>query len=108
MGVNESEDLERVLQHLSCQEKVAEFCLWGRSMGAVTILYYLTKQYFWNNLHSNIIIRAIVLDSPFSNMQKLMYEIGSSKISLPDFVFTPVINSIMERVTVKLGFNLIK
>lgn len=52
-------------------------------MGAVTILYYLTKQYYWNNLHSNIIVRAVVLDSPFSNMQKLMYEIGSSKISLP-------------------------
>lgn len=77
-------------------------------MGAVTILYYLTKQYYWNNLHSGTIIRAVVLDSPFSNMQKLMYEVGSSKISLPDFVFTPVINSIMEKVTLKLGFNLIK
>lgn len=77
-------------------------------MGAVTILYYLTKQYYWNNLHSGITIRAVVLDSPFSNMQKLMYEVGSSKINLPDFVFTPVINSIMERITMKLGFNLIK
>ena len=52
-------------------------------MGAVTILYYLTKQYYWNNLHSNTTVRAVVLDSPFSNMQKLMYEIGSSKITLP-------------------------
>jgi hypothetical protein len=77
-------------------------------MGAVTILYYLTKQYYWNNLHSGTTIRAVVLDSPFSNMQKLMYEVGSSKISLPDFVFTPVINSIMEKITMKLGFNLIK
>lgn len=77
-------------------------------MGAVTILYYLTKQYYWNNLHSNITIRAVVLDSPFSNMQKLMYEIGSSKITLPEFVFTPIINSITERITIKLGINLIK
>ena len=77
-------------------------------MGAVTILYYLTKQYYWNHMHSGIVIRAVVLDSPFSNMQKLMYEIGSNKISLPEFVFTPVVNSIVERITVKLGFNLIK
>lgn len=77
-------------------------------MGAVTILYYLTKQYFWNNLHSGMVVRSVVLDSPFSNMQKLMYEIAWSKISLPEFVFVPIVNSINDRVCAKIGVNLLK
>jgi len=51
-------------------------------MGAVTILYYLTKQYF-SNCRNGVIINSIVLDSPFSNMRKLMYEIGANNVGLP-------------------------
>lgn len=75
-------------------------------MGAVTILYYLTKQYY-KNYQNGIIISGIVLDSPFSNMRKLMHEIGANNVGLPEFVFLPVVNSITEQLVTKMGFNLI-
>jgi pimeloyl-ACP methyl ester carboxylesterase len=106
MGVNESEDLERVIQYLGTVEQVIEFSLWGRSMGAVTILYYLTKQYYANH-KTGTLVTSVVLDSPFSNMRKLMYEIGANNVGLPEFVFLPVVNSITEQLIAKMGFNLI-
>ena len=75
-------------------------------MGAVTILYYLTKQYYSNH-KSGVRVSSIVLDSPFSNMRKLMYEIAADNVGLPEFVFLPVVNSITEQLISKMGFNLI-
>jgi uncharacterized alpha/beta hydrolase family protein len=49
MGIHESEDLEKVIDHIAKNEKISSFSLWGRSMGAVTILYYLMKQYSINH-----------------------------------------------------------
>jgi hypothetical protein len=37
-----------------------------------------------------------------------MYEIGSNKISLPDFIFAPIISSINERISQLFGINFIK
>ena len=36
LGVRESEDLEDVIEVLLKENKIREFGLWGRSMGAVT------------------------------------------------------------------------
>lgn len=65
-------------------------------MGAVTILYYLTTLY---NRSKPFNIKAIVLDSPFSDMKKLMHEIGSNTIHLPEFIFSPIISSIGEKLS---------
>ena len=41
-------------------------------MGAVTILYFLLKRY--NQLYkTGVKVHSIVLDSPFSNLKKLMH-----------------------------------
>ena len=77
-------------------------------MGAATILYYLTKQYYWNNLNLGIAVNSVVLDSPFANIQKLMYEIGWNKVKMPEFVLSPIVNSINECVISKIGINLVK
>ena len=40
--------------------KIRNIALWGRSMGAVSALLYLTK---------TIEIQAVILDSPFKNLK---------------------------------------
>lgn len=73
-------------------------------MGAVTILYYLTT---FHNQSKPFNIKAIVLDSPFSDMKKLMHEIGSNTIHLPEFVFTPIISSISDKLSQKIGVDIV-
>ena len=51
-------------------------------MGAVTILYFLLKHYS-KAYREGMLVKSIVLDSPFGNLKKLMHEIGSSYLSLP-------------------------
>ena len=75
-------------------------------MGAVTILYFLLKRSSF--LHkTGLKVKSLVLDSPFSNLKKLMQEIGSSYLSLPDFIFNPLAESINQNVTAKTGLDLL-
>jgi alpha-beta hydrolase superfamily lysophospholipase len=58
--------------------------LWGRSMGAVTAILYTAK--FQHNTDK---ILALVLDSPFSNLWKLIYFITEKKMPLlPQFMMS--------------------
>lgn len=52
-------------------------------MGATTTLYYLAKHYLKDYSENNVKIGAVVVDSPFSNLYKLMAELASQKIKLP-------------------------
>ena len=108
MGVGEAEDLQSVLHEIKKKFGVSEFTLWGRSMGAVTALYYLTKHYLMDHQQSGITVRAIVLDSPFASLKRLMYDIANSKTRLPEFIFAPIVTSIGERVQTKIGMNLLQ
>ena len=75
------------------KEGLTDFSLWGRSMGAVTILYFMLKKFVLLEKRG-IKIHSLVLDSPFCNLKKLMHEIGSSYLSLPEFIFNPLAQSI--------------
>ena len=77
-------------------------------MGAVTALYYLTKQYPISHQQLSISIKAVVLDSPFASLHQLMKDIATNKTSLPEFVFAPIVKAIGERVEAKIGLNLLK
>jgi pimeloyl-ACP methyl ester carboxylesterase len=59
LGWKEKDDLHAVLQYLKDQGRVSSVALWGRSMGAATSLLY--------NKESPLPIKALVLDSSFSN-----------------------------------------
>ena len=45
MGVNESKDLSAVIHYMAEKYNVKKISLWGRSMGAVTGVYYLLTKY---------------------------------------------------------------
>ena len=92
MGVNESKDLSAVIQYVSEKYHVKKFSLWGRSMGAVTGIYYILTKY--KEDLKKIRITSCIIDSPFSDLQKLILEIASKKSNLPRFVFQPILNVI--------------
>ena len=87
MGVNESKDLSAVIQYVAEKYNVKKFSLWGRSMGAVTGIYYLITKY--KEDVKKIRVTSCIIDSPFSDLHKLILEIASKRSNLPQFVFQP-------------------
>ena len=51
--------------------------LWGRSMGAVTSIFHAAR---------DTSIAGMVLDSPFSNLNKLSLELAKTYTKIPAFV----------------------
>jgi fermentation-respiration switch protein FrsA (DUF1100 family) len=62
LGCYEKDDVDCVFRYLRSLETVSSIGIWGRSMGAVTALMYSD---------TNHEIGCVVLDSPFSNLEKL-------------------------------------
>ena len=60
LGWKEKEDLHSVLQYLESEGKTSKVILWGRSMGASTVLLY-DHQY-------PLPVTGFILDSAFSDM----------------------------------------
>lgn len=104
MGVNEARDLSAVLNYVRERYGVRRFGLWGRSMGAVTGIYYLLTHYKQDLPHLRI--TSCVIDSPFSSLQRLILEIASKKSTLPQFVFQPFLKIIETEIITKIGINI--
>ncbi len=77
LGIREAEQVQAVLQHLRTLGK-SQLVLWGRSMGAVAAVLFLTR-------HSHE-VSAAVLDSPFSSLSKLITELIYKKTMIPPFI----------------------
>jgi pimeloyl-ACP methyl ester carboxylesterase len=60
LGYYESQDVRSVVEFLRCTDMVSSISLWGRSMGAASILKYAATD---NQ------ISALVIDSPFSTLR---------------------------------------
>lgn len=99
LGFNESEDLKTIINMLINSGITEEIFLWGRSMGAVTALYYILK-------NKEINIAGLILDSPYCNLKNLALELAHVSIKLPKFLLNPLINSIDNDIRKKIGFNL--
>lgn len=67
LGFYERGDVDCVFRYLRELGTVSSIGIWGRSMGAVTALMYAD---------SNHEIGCLVLDSPFSNLEKLSKELA--------------------------------
>jgi alpha-beta hydrolase superfamily lysophospholipase len=66
--------IEYGLNHLDFSNK--NVFLYGRSMGAVTSLLYLSNEH----MKFSSTIKGLILDSPFSNLQNLVKEVCSQGI----------------------------
>lgn len=78
LGFKEQGDLQTVIEYLRSTEMVSMIGLWGRSMGAVTSIFYSAKE--------PASIAVMVLDSPFSNLNRLTLELARNYSKIPAII----------------------
>ena len=98
LGINESDDVECVVNYLIKTSKVSTIGLWGRSMGAVTALLYASRKN--NNLS------AMLLDSSFYSLKILIKELIDKNITIPKFVENSMIDILRNTIIEKAKFDI--
>lgn len=99
LGKNEKTDIDAIIKYLE-QLGFNQFFLWGRSMGAVTALLYMTTM----KRSENII--GLILDSPFSSLRKMSIECGSEVTGVPEFLLHPMMLYVNSVINEKAGMQL--
>lgn len=99
LGWYERDDLAMIVEHLRDQRRVSTIGLWGRSMGAVTALLHADR---------DPSIAALVLDSPFSNLPKLVNELAYHYVKIPQFLVSPALNLVSRTIKSKVKFDIYK
>ena len=74
--------LDQILLSLKDKHGFNQFILWGRSMGATTVLRMMVI-YSKIIIQQNIYIQYLVLDSPFCSFQKIAKELITKQTGLP-------------------------
>jgi fermentation-respiration switch protein FrsA (DUF1100 family) len=100
IGIKESEQIGLLLSALRERYKQNSIVLWGRSMGAVASVLYLANGS--NEATKNV--AAVVLDSPFSSLKRLISEIVFKRTLIPSFV-TKMLISFFEGGLADKGLN---
>ena len=99
LGYHESDDVGNVIDFIEKIPGVGRIGLWGRSMGAATTMIYA---------HRDKRIKAICLDSPFSDFNKLAKELTLKNIKLPEFLISTVLNIVRKTILEKNGLDIDK
>lgn len=68
---------------------IGKLVLWGRSMGSLCSIMF-TELYSYE-------VSAMVLDSPFRSLSKVIERIASRKVTLPSVLLTPILYLIKQR-----------
>lgn len=100
LGHNEQYDVEKVLDYLKDLKLFDNFFLWGRSMGAVTSLFYISNS-------SQNLIKGMVLDSSFISLKRMTLEYVNEMTKLPKILLYPLISLVnkMLKEKINLGFD---
>ena len=99
LGLHESDDVECVINYLLKTNKVSTIGLWARSMGAVTALIYASRE----NNH----LSAILLDSAFFSLKKLIEEIIEKNINMPNFILNSMFETLRKTILEKAYFDIV-
>ncbi|KAL7516168.1 hypothetical protein ACHAWX_001212, partial [Stephanocyclus meneghinianus] len=101
LGYYEREDLDSIIRYLRSSGQVSSIALWGRSMGAATALMYASR---------DPTISCMILDSPFTDLQRLSEEIVEKGrrqgVAVPNIVLQMVMRMLKNSVKSQAGFNL--
>lgn len=95
LGWKEKEDLHAVLQWVKDQGRTSKVSLWGRSMGAATILMY-------DYSNCPVPIASIVIDSSFDDFYKVAEEM-CGRMGLPKEMLTAMFPMIEMQITELTG-----
>ena len=88
-----------IVDHLRKNRHVSTVALWGRSMGAVTALLHADR---------DSTIAGLVLDSPFSNLHKLINELAYHYTKMPLFLVNPVLSIVANTIKTKTNLDVYK
>ena len=99
LGYHESDDVGNVIDFIEKIPGVGRIGLWGRSMGAATTMIYA---------HRDERIKAICMDSPFADFNRLAKELTLKQINLPGFLINTVLNIIRKTILEKNGLDIDK
>lgn len=99
LGHKEHEDLEIILEFISKIERVQKIFLWGRSMGAVTAMIYLSRA-------KNPFVNGVIIDSAFSNLKLLAEQIAASKTKMPGLLIRGALSLIRKSVLKRTNFDI--
>ena len=97
LGYHEKDDVGIIVDFIETIPGVSNIGIWGRSMGASTALLYS---------HKDPRIKAICLDSPFSDFRKLAKEIASNNTNYPNFIIETILNFIGKKIKKKNGLDI--
>ena len=88
-----------IVDYLRENRRVSTIALWGRSMGAVTALLHADR---------DPSIGAIICDSPFSDLKKLVDELAYRYTKLPSFLVSPALKLVSSTIKSKAHFDIYK
>ncbi|CAD8103639.1 unnamed protein product [Paramecium sonneborni] len=94
-GHLEKDDITSILEELEIQFQQKQFILWGRSLGATTI-----------QLKEQPNVKGLVLDSCFTNFNKLAISIIQKQTRLPKFIIKAIIFLTKGTIEEEAGFQL--
>lgn len=101
LGYLEKEDARTVIDFLRASGKVSTIALWGRSMGAATALLHG---------HRDPSIAAMVLDSPFSSLERLAREVidQAQLRHKPEFLVKAFMRMVRSTILKRSGLDILK
>lgn len=100
LGYKEQDDLDTVIRFLRESQKVSLIGLWGRSMGAVTSIFYAAKD--------PAAIAGMVLDSPFSNLNNLTLELARAHSKIPTIITRIIQKFLRKSIKSRTGMDIDK
>jgi alpha-beta hydrolase superfamily lysophospholipase len=99
LGWFERDDVNQIVEYLRAERHVSTVGLWGRSMGAVTSLLHGDR---------DPSIAAMILDSPFSDLKVLCFELANSYTKLPGFLVKGALKMVKSTIKGKNGLDIEK
>ena len=97
LGWWEKDDLKTAIEFIRKTDSVSKIGLWGRSMGSVTAILHSAR---------DPSLAGMVLDSPFSDLGKLIEEIGKRVMgSAPEFVTSMLLWFVKRSVKSRADFD---
>jgi alpha-beta hydrolase superfamily lysophospholipase len=99
LGWHERDDLDVIVEYMRVNRNVSTVGLWGRSMGAVTCLLHGDRDPG---------IAGMVLDSPFSNLRKLVDELAKKYTKVPNFLLSAAVWAVKKSIKSRADFDIEK
>ena len=98
LGLWESEDLRAVIAEAKNVFGAEQIALWGRSMGAATAILFAA-----DNPNS---VEYLVLDSPFTDIEQLVRDIGNNYTALGKYLAGFFFNLVRDDIKQEIGVDL--